>query len=160
MDKKKKTNPLNYTFPSPVQQYKSWISTTNTHYIGTPYTTNSPFVKTSNLGLGLRSDLFLVEIGEYKTEIISSLIRGINFEENRIIISFLLDEKDVVREAFTEYHFFRLSYLDTNGKTIEKYEIRTDPLIQVKHVLPNVGHGSTEIPIWKLIWDSYNIIKL
>jgi hypothetical protein len=66
----------------------------------------------------LRSHLFKVDIGDYDTSLVTALLRGVEFEEERIVISFLLDDKDTVREAFSEYHYFRLYYLDKKGNEV------------------------------------------
>jgi hypothetical protein len=108
----------------------------------------------------LRCHLFKVDIGEYDSQRVTALLRGIEFQDERIVISFLLDDKDTIREAFNEYHYFRLSYLDTKGNPVETYEIKTDPIAETKYILPNVRHDLSDIPNWKLIWSPYNVTKI
>jgi len=108
----------------------------------------------------LRSHLFKVDIGDYDTSLVTALLRGVEFENEKLIVSFLLDDKDTIREAFNEYHYFRLSYLDTKGKEVETYEIKTDPIAETKYILPNVRHDLSDIPNWKLVWSPYNVTKI
>lgn len=108
----------------------------------------------------LRSHLFKVEIGDYDTAIITSLIRGVEFLDEKLVVTFFLDDKDTIREAFSEYHFFRLSYLNTKGEAEETYEIKTDPIVEPKYILPNVRNDSSDIPNWKLVWSPYTVTKI
>ena len=108
----------------------------------------------------LRSHLFKVDIGDYDSTVVTSLIRSVEFVDEKLVVSFLLDDKDTIREAFTEYHFFRLSYLNTKGEAVETYEIKTDPIAETKYILPNVSHDSSNIPNWKLVWSPYNVTRV
>ena len=108
----------------------------------------------------MRTHLFKVEIGEYDSTVVTSMIRSINFSEDSIHITFLLDTKDTIREAFTEYHSFRLSYLDTVGNPVETYEIKSDPLQELKVILPSVDHNLGDMPNWKIILKNYTTYKV
>jgi hypothetical protein len=108
----------------------------------------------------MRTHLFRVEIGEYDFNTVTSLIRAIHFHDNDIHITFLLDTNDTIRQAFAEYHSFRLSYLDTVGKPVETYEITSDPLQELKIILPNVDHNYSDVPNWKIILKNYTTYKV
>lgn len=108
----------------------------------------------------LRNHLFTVEIGHYDTTFVSSILRGIEFRDDKLFISFFLDDKDTIREAFTEYHSFRLSYLNTKGEAEETYQIQTDPLAEAKYILPDVRHDLSDIPVWKLVWSPYTVTRV
>ena len=108
----------------------------------------------------LRNHLFIVEIGHYDVPIVTSLIRSIEFKDEKLFISFLLDDKDMIREAFSEYHSFRLSYLNTKGEAEETYQIQTDPLAEEKYILPDVRHDLSDLPNWKLVWSPYTITRV
>jgi len=128
---------------------------------GKSYSTGMILGSTLHQGVhDIRSHLFKVDIGDYDSILVTSIIRSIDFETDRMIISFLLDDKDTIREAFNEYHYFRLSYLDTKGNPVETYEIKTDPIAETKYILPNVRHDLSDIPNWKLIWSPYNVTKI
>lgn len=108
----------------------------------------------------LRNHLFKVEIGHYDVTIVTALIRSIVFKGEKLLISFLLDDKDTIREAFSEYHSFRLSYLNTKGDVEETYQIQTDPLAEEKYILPDVSHDHSELPNWKLVWSPYTVTRV
>jgi hypothetical protein len=108
----------------------------------------------------MRTHLFKVEIGEYDSTLVTAMIRSINFHDNDIHITFLLDDADTIRQAFAEYHSFRLSYLDSSGTPVETYEISSDPLQELKIVLPNVGHDLGDMPNWKIILKNYTTYKV
>ncbi len=108
----------------------------------------------------LRNHLFTVEIGHYDVPVVTVLIRGIEFKDDKLVISFLLDDKDMIREAFTEYHSFRLSYLNTKGEVEETYQIQTDPLAEAKYILPDVRHDLSNLPNWKLVWSPYTVTRV
>lgn len=108
----------------------------------------------------LRNHLFMVEIGHYDVTVVTSLIRSIEFKDEKLFISFLLDDKDTIREAFTEYHSFRLSYLNTKGEVEETYQIQTDPLAESKYILPDVRHDLSDLPNWKLVWSPYTVTRV
>jgi hypothetical protein len=108
----------------------------------------------------LRNHLFMVEIGHYDVPVVTALIRSIEFKDEKLFISFLLDDKDMIREAFSEYHSFRLSYLNTKGEVEETYQIQTDPLAEAKYILPDVRHDLSDLPNWKLVWSPYTVTRV
>lgn len=122
---------------------------------------SSSFISTlSSTIKDLRNHLFMVEIGHYDTPLVSSIIRGIEFKDEKLVVSFLLDDKDTIREAFSEYHSFRLSYLNTKGDVEETYQLQTDPLAEAKYILPDVRHDLSDIPVWKLVWSPYTVTRV
>lgn len=108
----------------------------------------------------MRTHLFKVEIGEYDSTVVTAMIKSINFHEDNIHITFLLDDHDIIRQAFAEYHSFRLSYLDTAGNVVETYEITTDPLQELRIILPSVDHNLGDVPNWKIILKNYTTYKV
>jgi hypothetical protein len=108
----------------------------------------------------LRNHLFMVEIGHYDLPVVTALIRSIEFKDEKLVIAFLLDDKDTIREAFSEYHSFRLSYLNTKGDVEETYQIQTDPLAESKYILPDVRHDLSDLPNWKLVWSPYTVTRV
>jgi len=165
MAKKKKTNITTVGYSAP--------GVYTTPITGVPITLNGTSYSSWTIGasagtlyslasgiLDLRSHLFKVDIGDYDASLVTALLRGVEFENEKLIVSFLLDDKDTIREAFNEYHYFRLSYLDTKGKEVETYEIKTDPIAETKYILPNVRHDLSDILNWKLVWSPYNITKI
>lgn len=144
----------------------SWISTSNQNsFIGT--NTNN-FTLPNNINnltrlphlLDLRSYLFKIVIGDYDEALVTSLISSIQFDSDYILMSFYLDDKNTIREAFSEYHFFRISYLDSKGNDVEVYEIKTDPLVEIKYILPDIRHDKPDIPLWKLVLSPYTCTKI
>jgi hypothetical protein len=157
--KKKSTVPV--TLGGQIQNGK--LTANSNWYIASASTGTFTITPSYNVLQGvydLRCNLFKVDIGEYDFMRVTALLRGIEFQDERIVISFFLDDKDTIREAFNEYHYFRLSYLDMKGNPVETYEIKTDPLAETKYILPNVRHDLSDIPNWKLIWSPYNVTKV
>jgi hypothetical protein len=110
--------------------------------------------------LDLRCYLFRVIIGDYDEALVTSLISSIQFDLDQAVISFYLDDKNTIRESFSEYHFFRLAYLDSKGNDVEVYEIKTDPTGVNKYILPDIRHDKTDIPLWKLVLSPYTCTKI
>jgi hypothetical protein len=162
MAKKKKRVPIkisgSVSFPQTNPQISSSWSVSSSS-IGNITTSSFTSTILSNIK-DLRNHLFMVQIGHYDVPVVTALIRSIEFKDEKLFISFLLDDKDMIREAFSEYHSFRLSYLNTKGEAEETYQIQTDPIAEAKYILPDVRHDHSDLPNWKLVWSPYTVTRV